>query len=684
MRKNSYLRKTVLPVLTICGTALFPFPALAVQSGAAGNQWDSSSANIESILNGISSSAKTPKQTNQITYAPEHTTTTPGTSLAGNVIYRDQNGNVIGSVDASKASAYEQAYIKAAGSASSNRGTLSTTSSLNSSKNSTSGTSGTSRTSTASSSQKSVYESGGPGSSNVTAKTDDSTAAIGPSVTDAVLTETYYEDYDIYSLSVQDQYYFYANIGNNGITDKPVSVDIPENMSFTVTKDGVPMEYTRKQVLSDTGTYVFRITMVENPEDPVSRQKILRANYHFRIQPKAVKPKEEQAAAAQSSSGGQQTQNSYSPDVYLSNLEANNQNSQNSSQNSSQSGQSSAGSNSQNGQSGSSADSLPDGLDVFNMDSNENQASNEENRETESGSSAVDDALGLDFSNLQLSLDGEDEKASEDDSPLEEELEKISYDYDKAMYKIPFAGGKALYATVPNGMMTNYPVSLDTEELPSELKFLKDGVAETIPDGGSISEPGSYELLASDGNRVYTYSFRIIGNAENDLTYYTIPYGITLKAFYIDDILQTSDSYTNKNGAERVKFAQDGVYRLVMQDELGAEFDVELIRDVNPPVVNVTVSKGLAQITYGNRAEIDKVVLRSGKTEQELSAIDQVTKPGNYVMDVYDRAGNCTTVSFRVRGEINVATIVSVILLVGIIAAFAVLFVRTKKDNNVA
>ena len=156
MKKNSYLRKTVLPVLTICGTALFPFPALALQSGAAGNQWDSNSANVESILSGISSSAKAPKQTNQITYAPERTTTTPGTSLAGNVIYRDQNGNVIGNVDASRSSAYEQAYIKAAGSVSSGRGTLSTTSSINSSKASTSGTSTTSRTSTSSSSQKSV------------------------------------------------------------------------------------------------------------------------------------------------------------------------------------------------------------------------------------------------------------------------------------------------------------------------------------------------------------------------------------------------------------------------------------------------------------------------------------------------------------------------------------------------
>ncbi len=658
-------------MLTVCGTTLFPFAALASQTG-------------------IFSSERAPQQTNQVTYLPERTTTTPGTSVAGNIIYRDQNGNVIGSVNSSNASAYEQAYIREASSTTtSGRGTLSTTSSLNSSRNSTSGTSGTSstsRTSTASSSQKSVYESGGPGSSNVSAKTDDSTTSIGPSVTDVTLTETYYEDYDIYALSVQDLYYFYANIGNNGITDKPVSVDIPENMTFSLTKDGVPMDYVRKQVLSDTGTYVFRITMVENPEDPVSRQKILRANYHFRIQPKVAKPKEEQQTTA--SSGGQQqqqAQNSYSPDVYLSNLEANNRNGQSSTQSSTQNNQAGqTGNSGQSGQFNSNAGSLPGDMYVFPTDSGNSQTSDGADSETESGSSALDDALGLDFSNVQLSQDGEEGSEFFGDGQTDADAEKITYDYDKAMYKIPFAGGKSLYATVPNGMMTNYSVSLDTEEVSSEVRFLKDGVAETIPDGGTISEPGSYELLASDGDRVYTYSFRILGNAENNLTYYTIPYGITLKEFYIDDILQSSDSYTNTNGAERVKFAQDGVYRLVMQDELGAEFDVELIRDVNPPVVNVKVSSGLAEITYGDRSEIEKVVLHSGKTEEELSVIDQVTKPGRYVMDVYDHAGNCTSVSFRVRGKVNMATIVSVILLIAIVAAFGVLFVRTKKDNNVA
>lgn len=593
MNRLRFWKKTAsMLTLMILGSAFVPFASQAEQNIAVQDDWNRNFSSIESILNGISSSEQTPSQTNRTRYTQTMVTTYPkssGTSNTGNV------------------------YARSSSTASSNRTSV---------------------------------ENGGPGSSNISNKMDDSDQKVGPTVTDVSLSETYYEDYDIYCLSIQDLYYFYSTIGNNGITDQTVSVDIPANISYSVTKDGMPMEYTSKQPISENGTYIFRITVTKNPEDSVSKQNIIRTNYHFRIQPKAVKPKEETVQAQQSTQ-----YNSYLPENYLGNLQVSGQN--------------------------SSQDSYSFGSTAGDSTIDPTLSQEEPWNQTEMGNESLDTLLSQDTSQEET------ESGEQTESDVSEK-QTLDYDYEQGLYVIPFADGSRLLATLPNGMMTNYDVTLHTKELPETVRFLKNGESCPIPEDGMVHDPGSYELLVPFGDQVSSYSFRILGNAESNLDYYTVPESVTLNELYVDGILQDSKGYTDQNGVQRVHFAKDGVYRLVMQDELGAVFDCELIRDAEPPVVTVEVLKGSAQIHYENPSEIEKVVLRSGKKEETLSAITQVTKAGKYVMEVYDHAGNHTTVSFRVRGSINIATVVSLVMLCGIAVAFAVLFIRTKKDGKVS
>ena len=118
---------------------------------------------------------------------------------------------------------------------------------------------------------------------------EDNQSTKGPKMEDVSLQETYYSEYEIYSEGIAGQFFFYTNVPNNGITNQSVSIDIPANIYYTVQKDGIDIAYASKQTLSKMGTYVFRMTVVKNPEAPVSEQIVYNATYNFRIQPKPHK-----------------------------------------------------------------------------------------------------------------------------------------------------------------------------------------------------------------------------------------------------------------------------------------------------------------------------------------------------------------------------------------------------------
>lgn len=106
----------------------------------------------------------------------------------------------------------------------------------------------------------------------------------GPFVKKVSLYETYHELYDTYEESIADTYFLYANVSNGGLTHEPVSIDIPANVEYTMERDGIPIPYVSKQFVSEKGTYVLRLTAIENPDLPFSEQTEYQAVFRFRIQ----------------------------------------------------------------------------------------------------------------------------------------------------------------------------------------------------------------------------------------------------------------------------------------------------------------------------------------------------------------------------------------------------------------
>lgn len=116
----------------------------------------------------------------------------------------------------------------------------------------------------------------------------------GPTVKELNLKQTYHDLYHTYELSLADMFYMYANVGNGGMTHEPVIIDIPANISYSMERDGLPFEYISKTYVSEKGTYVMKLSGIENRDLPLSEQVEYKSTFRFRI---TDEPPEEETTA---------------------------------------------------------------------------------------------------------------------------------------------------------------------------------------------------------------------------------------------------------------------------------------------------------------------------------------------------------------------------------------------------
>ena len=94
---------------------------------------------------------------------------------------------------------------------------------------------------------------------------------------DDSLLESYFESANIYSETFSTGDAFYTNTPNNGIVGGNVYFDIPYNMSVSMTKDGIPVEFRNKTYINEPGSYLMLITDVYDGSTST-------ASFSFRIQ----------------------------------------------------------------------------------------------------------------------------------------------------------------------------------------------------------------------------------------------------------------------------------------------------------------------------------------------------------------------------------------------------------------
>ncbi|MDO4294712.1 MAG: hypothetical protein Q4D90_00955 [bacterium] len=476
---------------------------------------------------------------------------------------------------------------------------------------------------------------------------------VGPTVREVTLSETYHDEYEIYTESIDGRYFIYSNIGNNGMTDGPVSLDIPQNVSYTVEKDGAAFSYTSGQSLTENGTYIFYFTAVKDASQPLSRQVIYEATFHFRIQPKP--PSKELESMAESLAGN----NSFST------------NSQFHSQTNSQT---------------SPAISFEEGtqetqtLPEESTEAVEFQDNTAESRPAESEAEAVTEA-----SQEGEEAEGETTPSIEISGGAKRMPYTQSYEQASGMYRISLSNEEYFYSNVPNGMLTNVGVTLEISRLgidSSDITVLRNGESYALPTNLMFTETGSYLLRIPKNGKMAIYSFYILGRASADLDGYTLPEGMTLTFASRDGENLPVESLFLDGTGQRLQWEEDGRYQLTFVNPEGIHSEVEVAIDREAPLFEVSVNNSVASITYQS-SDVERVIVRNGNQESTYSRIDRLSEAGSYTIEVYDYAGNKNVKNVVIPKKVNVAGILAVVLAVALIAAGVAVFVKTKKNFQV-
>lgn len=496
-----------------------------------------------------------------------------------------------------------------------------------------------------------------------------------PLVNQVTLKEQYNEDYRVYEESMADVFFFYSNVGNGGITHESVFLDIPQNLSYTIEMNGVPWDYIPGQPISDYGTYVVRLTGIEDENVPLYEQKEYQAVFRFRIQQKPPKETEEsrEVAVEAGAPAGMEWQ-SYTYDGRP--LEEESEEAQDVFR----------VSGAANGQSEESKEESGESLED-NMAASGSREGLEENEEglagNEEGLAGNEESLG----NEELaegaqdgndSQEGRNEESGEggkaEPGSINNGFISRTQDYDAASkrYHVTFSDGLELVSNVPEGYIGPDAVEVSVSPAGREsLVLYRDDEPIDYVHGDSFTEPGHYRLEVNGQPWSCT-----IASYLKEASVFAAPAGLRFTSAVLngEPLELSSDRY--------VWLEEDGAYQFVLEGENGAVLHTGLAKDSEPPQVEVKLKGGNATIQYLSD-DIEEILLeRDGEAVEGFSGYS-VSQPGSYRLVVRDKAGNEAEAKFSLSYRVNRYGIIAVVLLILLAAGGVAFVVHTKRSVRI-
>ncbi len=496
-----------------------------------------------------------------------------------------------------------------------------------------------------------------------------------PLVNQVTLKEQYNEDYRVYEESMADVFFFYSNVGNGGITHESVFLDIPQNLSYTIEMNGVPWDYIPGQPISDYGTYVVRLTGIEDENVPLYEQKEYQAVFRFRIQQKPPKETEEsrEVAVEAGAPAGMEWQ-SYTydgrpleeeseerQDVFRVSGAANGQSEEVKEESGESLEDNTAASGSREG-----LEENEEGL----AGNEEGLAGNEESLGNEELAEGAQD--GSDSQEGRNEESGEGGKA--EPGSINNGFISRTQDYDAASkrYHVTFSDGLELVSNVPEGYIGPDAVEVSVSPAGREsLVLYRDDEPIDYVHGDSFTEPGHYRLEVNGQPWSCT-----ITSYLKEASVFAAPAGLRFTSAVLngEPLELSSDRY--------VWLEEDGAYQFVLEGENGAVLHTGLAKDSEPPQVEVKLKGGNATIQYLSE-DIEEILLeRDGEAVEGFSGYS-VSQPGSYRLVVRDKAGNEAEAKFSLSYRVNRYGIIAVVLLILLAAGGVAFVVHTKRSVRI-
>ena len=496
-----------------------------------------------------------------------------------------------------------------------------------------------------------------------------------PLVNQVTLKEQYNEDYRVYEESIADVFFFYSNVGNGGITHESVFLDIPQNLSYTIEMNGVPWDYIPGQPISNYGTYVVRLTGIEDENVPLYEQKEYQAVFRFRIQQKPPKETEEsrEVAVEAGAPAGMEWQ-SYTydgrpleeeseegQDVFRVSGAANGQSEESKEESGESLEDNTAASGSREG-----LEENEEGL----AGNEEGLAGNEESLGNEELAEGAQD--GNDSQEGRNEESGEGGKA--EPGSINNGFISRTQDYDAASkrYHVTFSDGLELVSNVPEGYIGPDAVEVSVSPAGREsLVLYRDDEPIDYVHGDSFTEPGHYRLEVNGQPWSCT-----IASYLKEASVFAAPAGLRFTSAVLngEPLELSSDRY--------VWLEEDGAYQFVLEGENGAVLHTGLAKDSEPPQVEVKLKGGNATIQYLSD-DIEEILLeRDGEAVEGFSGYS-VSQPGSYRLVVRDKAGNEAEAKFSLSYRVNRYGIIAVVLLILLAAGGVAFVVHTKRSVRI-
>ena len=195
----------------------------------------------------------------------------------------------------------------------------------------------------------------------------------------------------------------------------------------------------------------------------------------------------------------------------------------------------------------------------------------------------------------------------------------------------------------------------------------------------TLDYTGPYELLADTGDGIAPFSFRVLGPSSGPIGYYTVPDTMKVTSFSKD-----GREMPGMVGADRLDLTRDGEYEITFTDIGSRLYELAFTIDTEPPVFNVIVQNHQANIEYISQ-DVARVTITDsrGNTTTHGGPVYTVSEAGRYRISVQDGAGNTSSKTFTVRAELNPATPIAILMILGLAAAGVVFYLRTRKNTNV-
>lgn len=270
---------------------------------------------------------------------------------------------------------------------------------------------------------------------------------------------------------------------------------------------------------------------------------------------------------------------------------------------------------------------------------------------------------------------------TEDDGTLSEEVmlsENCMYSRTTGTFFYWVEGYENMFfeSSAADGMITNDPVILNID---SGIPFsvYKDG--EEITDVNfleGLSEEGNYVVLV---NRKQVIQFSIVGE------YTTLSEIRMPELFFIDYVLREGNEieYTQAG----VSLAEEGIYEIYYDcPRIGMNYSLVTTVDRTPPVLALEAvgengkAHGPVDISDVEPGGSIGILLEGEPIEAPKG---KLTQTGNYMVTVYDAAGNFSNYQFAIVFYFNISSIVFFLLILVVIVGIVSYIIISRKRLRV-